>query len=88
MYNDYLCYVVIMILQHTTFIGIYHRLHDGDIQVLDGTIVRIAATLSPSAGEDCMDCSGLLIIPALADCHVHSPDTLLKGLFNGIEMTR
>ncbi len=88
MYNDYLCYVVIMILQNTVFIGSDHRLHTGDIQVLDDTIVRIEDTLSPSAGEDCMDCSGLLIIPALADCHVHSPDTILKGLFIGIEMTR
>lgn len=77
-----------MILQNTRFIGADHRLHRKDIRIEGTTIVEIDGNLRMSAGEELLDCTDLLVIPALADCHVHSPDTILKGLFNGVEMTR
>lgn len=76
-----------MVLQDTRFIGTDHRLHRKDIRIADTKIVQIDDHLHVSAGEEQLDCSDLLVIPALADCHVHSPDTILKGLFNGIDMT-
>jgi len=76
-----------MILQHASFIGPDHRLHHKDIRIVGSIITEIEDHLPPSLGEDRMDCSGLLVIPALADCHVHSPDTILKGLFSGVPMS-
>jgi len=75
-----------MLLTNTRFIGEDLTLHHKDIRIEDETIVDIGDHLRRVDGESDLDCSALLILPALADCHVHSPDTLLRGLFTGVEM--
>jgi 5-methylthioadenosine/S-adenosylhomocysteine deaminase len=37
--------------------------------------------LAPLEGEEVFDCASHLLYPGLIDAHVHTPDTLLRGLF-------
>ncbi len=68
-----------MILKHATYLGADHRLHTQDIRVSGSVISQIQETLEPQEKERIIDCSSFIIVPALADCHVHTPDTLLRG---------
>lgn len=76
-----------MVLYNTSFIGPDNRLHHEDIRIDGSRIVGIEASIVPHSDERCIDSRGYLIIPALADSHVHTPDTLMKGLFHSIPMT-
>jgi len=73
-------------LKHAAYIGPDRRLHHDDVRIENTIISHIAPHLSPKHDEEVHDCTGLILIPALADCHVHTPDTLFKGLFNGMPM--
>jgi len=69
-----------MILKRATYLGADHRLHTQDIRVSGSVISQIQDTLEPQEKERIIDCSSFIIVPALADCHVHTPDTLLRGV--------
>lgn len=69
-----------MILKRATFLGADHRLHTQDIRVSGSVISQIQETLEQEEKERIIDCSSFIIVPALADCHVHTPDTLLRGV--------
>ncbi|MGB4407793.1 MAG: amidohydrolase family protein [Sphaerochaeta sp.] len=68
-----------MILKSATYLGADHRLHTQDIRVSGSVISQIQETLEPEEKERIIDCAAFIIVPALADCHVHTPDTLLRG---------
>ncbi|MBI9095094.1 MAG: amidohydrolase family protein [Sphaerochaeta sp.] len=68
-----------MILKSATYVGADHRMHTQDIRVSGSVISQIQETLDPEEKERIIDCASFIIIPALADCHVHTPDTLLRG---------
>ncbi|MGE4453321.1 MAG: amidohydrolase family protein [Sphaerochaeta sp.] len=75
-----------MILKHARFLGPDYKLHKKDIRVEDARIADIADSLDEKPGEAVFDCSGYLLYPTLADCHVHTPDTLLRGLFSDMSL--
>jgi 5-methylthioadenosine/S-adenosylhomocysteine deaminase len=75
-----------MILKHARYLGNDHMVHTGDIRITSSRIGEIAEALSPQKGEEFYNCSSYLIIPSLADCHVHTPDTLLRGLNRDMDM--
>ncbi|MGH0052138.1 MAG: amidohydrolase family protein, partial [Sphaerochaetaceae bacterium] len=70
-----------MLLKHTRFLGPDFRLHNKDIRIQGSMVIDIQDTLHAKTGEAIFDCTGYLLYPALADCHVHTPDTLLRGIF-------
>ena len=80
------CYATRMLLKNAAYIGPDLRLHHDDLRIENTIISQIAPHLSPNQDEEVHDCAGMVLIPALADCHVHTPDTLFKGLFNGVPM--
>ncbi len=69
-----------MILKHATYLGSDYRLHTHDIRVSGSVISQIQETLEPEGKEHIVDCAPFIIVPALADCHVHTPDTILRGV--------
>ncbi len=71
-----------MLLTNTRYVGPDFRLHRGDIRTQASHIVEIKSSLVPNQDEAVYDCSHFLIYPALADSHVHTPDTLFRGLFS------
>jgi len=76
-----------MLLQNARYINEFNRLSFGDIRIEHGVISRIASCLPPSLHEEIFSCDGLILIPALADCHMHTPDTLMRGLFKDMPMS-
>jgi dihydroorotase len=48
------------------------RIAPGDVLVADRRIARLATRIEPTAGEDTVDATGLLVTPGLVDCHVHA----------------
>ncbi len=61
-----------------------------DIRVRDGVFVEVRAggmPAEPEAGEEVLDCTGLLAVPGLVDCHTHLGDSIAKdiGLGAGLE---
>ncbi len=76
-----------MLLQNARYINENNRLASGDIRVEHGIITCIDSRLPPSPHEEVFPCDGLIIIPALADCHIHTPDTLMRGLFKDMPMS-
>jgi len=76
-----------MLLQNARYINEYNRLAFGDIRIEQGVISRIGSCLTPSPHEEIFSCDGLIVIPALADCHIHTPDTLMRGLFKDMPMS-
>ena len=79
-------YATGMLLKNAAYIGPDLRLHHDDVRIENAIISHIAAHLTPNQDEEVHDCSGMILIPALADCHVHTPDTIFKGLFTGMPM--
>ncbi|MDT4763066.1 amidohydrolase family protein [Sphaerochaeta sp. PS] len=75
-----------MILKNATYLGPDHRLYTQDIRVSGSVISQIQETLEPEDKERIIDCSSFIVAPALADCHVHTPDTLLRGLFRDMPL--
>ena len=75
-----------MLLQNARYINEFNRLSFGDIRIEHGVISRIASCLPPSLHEEIFSCDGLILIPALADCHIHTPDTLMRGLFKDMPL--
>ncbi|AEV29218.1 cytosine deaminase-like metal-dependent hydrolase [Sphaerochaeta pleomorpha str. Grapes] len=75
-----------MILKHARYLGSDHLVHTGDIKISSSVIGEIADNLDPNRGEEIFDCTHYLILPSLADCHVHTPDTLLRGLNRDMPM--
>ncbi|HKM06912.1 MAG TPA: amidohydrolase family protein [Sphaerochaeta sp.] len=76
-----------MILKNATYLGADHRLHTQDIRVSGSIISQIQETLKPQEKERIIDCSSFIIVPALADCHVHTPDTLLRGIHRDMPLS-
>ncbi len=75
-----------MLVQQARYIDNTFHLVSGAIRIENDRIVRIEASLSPLPDEEVFQADGLLIIPALADCHIHTPDTLLRGLFQDMAL--
>jgi len=75
-----------MILKRATYLGSDHHLHTQDIRVSGSVISQIQETLEPEEKERIIDCSSFIIVPALADCHVHTPDTLLRGIHRDMSL--
>ncbi len=75
-----------MILKRATYLGADHRLHTQDIRVSGSVISQIQETLEAEEKERIIDCSSFIIVPALADCHVHTPDTLLRGVHRDMSL--
>lgn len=71
-----------MLLTNTHYLGGDFELHQADIRIEGSLIVAIEKRLQRKAAEEVIDCSAYLLYPALADCHTHTPDTLLRGLFS------
>jgi len=59
------------------------RLRECDLAVEAGRIAELAPRSPGRAG---LDCSGLLIIPGLANAHFHGASTLLRGLNAGLQL--
>ena len=59
------------------------RLRECDLAVAAGRIAEMAPRSSGRAG---WDCSGLLVIPGLANAHFHGGSTLLRGLNAGLQL--
>ena len=76
-----------MILTHATYLGADYRLHTQDIRVSGSIISQIQDSLDPGEKERIIDCSPFIIVPALADCHVHTPDTLLRGVHRDMPLS-
>ena len=76
-----------MILKRATYLGSDERLHTQDIRVSGSIISQIQETLEPEEKERIIDCSSFIIVPALADCHVHTPDTLLRGVHRDMPLS-
>lgn len=70
-----------MILRNARYLGPDFNLHAADLRLEGSRIVAIQKQLQPGEGEQIIDCSNHILYPALADCHVHTPDTLFRGLF-------
>ncbi len=75
-----------MILKHTRYLGPDFSLYYKDIRIQNNNITDIQPSLQAEHEEETIDCSDYLIYPALADCHVHTPDTLLRGLFSDMSL--
>ncbi len=76
-----------MILKNATYLGADQRLHTQDIRVSGSVISQIQETLEPYEKERIIDCASFIIIPTLADCHVHTPDTLLRGVHRDMPLS-
>ncbi|WP_332446024.1 amidohydrolase family protein [Sphaerochaeta sp.] len=70
-----------MLLTNTRFLDETFHLRYADIRIHDAHIVEIDEQLEPLANEAVIDCSSYLLYPGLIDAHVHTPDTLLRGIF-------
>ncbi len=75
-----------MILKHARYLGPDYMLHTHDFRIEGSVITEIDDTLVALDSEEVIDCSSYLIYPTLADCHVHTPDTLLRGLFSDMRL--
>jgi len=59
------------------------RLKECDLAVVAGQIAELAPR---SPGRRGWDCTGLLVIPGLANAHFHGASTLLRGLNAGLQL--
>ena len=75
-----------MLLTNTSYLTPEFALHRGDIRIENSMITAIESSLPRREAEQVIDCTDLLIYPALADCHVHTPDTLFRGLFSDMSL--
>lgn len=60
-------------------------LNKGDMLVTDGIISEIAGRIDVWADE-VIDCEGKLIMPGLANSHLHSDENMFKGLFDNLPL--
>src|SRR5574344_2896846 len=70
-----------MLLTNTRYLDETFHLRQADIRITGATIKQIEPHLDPLEGEEVCDCSSYLLYPGLIDAHIHTPDTLLRGLF-------
>ena len=70
-----------MLLTNTRYLDETFHLRQADIRITGATIEQIEPHLEPVEGEEVCDCSSYLLYPGLIDAHIHTPDTLLRGLF-------
>lgn len=70
-----------MLLTNTRYLDETFHLKSADIRISGTKIGMIEPHLEPAVGEEVFDCSSYLLYPGLIDAHVHTPDTLLRGLF-------
>ena len=60
-----------MILTGAKYFDRDFHLVSGDIRLENGRIREVGAALSRGAGEEVLDCTGLLIAPGFVDVHIH-----------------
>lgn len=60
-------------------------LERGDMLVEDGVISEIAGKIEAVA-DKVIDCEGKLIMPGLANSHLHSDENMFKGLFDNLPL--
>jgi len=70
-----------MLLTNTRYLDETFHLKHADIRTTSSKIGMIEPHIEPFEGEEVFDCSSYLLYPGLIDAHVHTPDTLLRGLF-------
>lgn len=67
-----------IILQHDSNDNV-QVLHDTDLLIEDGIIVKIGKSISSSFNTKVIDCNGKIISPGFIDTHHHLWQTQLKG---------
>jgi 5-methylthioadenosine/S-adenosylhomocysteine deaminase len=64
-----------------------HRVLAGDVASVDGAIVHVGGPYTPATDAyDIVDCSGCIVMPGLAQAHVHSCQTLARGRADDLEL--
>ena len=76
-----------MLILNAHYIDGTYRLVEGDIRIENSRVVQLGHVLVPFSDEEILLADNLLIIPALADCHIHTPDTLMRGLFRDMALS-
>jgi len=52
----------------------------GDLRIVGRTIAGLAGDLQPVAGEEVVDCAGLVVLPGLVCAHTHLYSSLSRGM--------
>jgi 5-methylthioadenosine/S-adenosylhomocysteine deaminase len=64
-----------------------HRVVTGDVACLDGAIVQVGGAYTPTTDAyDIVDCTDCIVMPGLAQAHVHSCQTLARGRADDMEL--
>lgn len=60
----------------------------GNVRIRNGKFVRTCGRFSADAGEETLDCEGLLMMPGLVNCHTHIGDSIGKDVALGSTTNR
>jgi 5-methylthioadenosine/S-adenosylhomocysteine deaminase len=64
-----------------------HHVLAGDVAIVDGVIVHVGGTYTPTGRDfDVVDCGGCVIMPGLVQSHVHMCQTLARGRADDLEL--
>jgi cytosine/adenosine deaminase-related metal-dependent hydrolase len=64
-----------------------HRVLAGDVAAVDGAITHVGGAYTPTTDRyDIVDCTGCIVMPGLAQAHVHSCQTLARGRADDLEL--
>jgi 5-methylthioadenosine/S-adenosylhomocysteine deaminase len=64
-----------------------HRVVAGDVAARDGAIGQVGGSYTPvTDAYDVVDCTGCIVMPGLAQAHVHSCQTLARGRADDLEL--
>ncbi|MEO8705835.1 MAG: 5'-deoxyadenosine deaminase [Kofleriaceae bacterium] len=64
-----------------------HRVLTGDVACVDGAIVHVGGTYTPTSRDyEIVDCTGCIVMPGLVQAHVHTCQTLARGRADDLEL--